>query len=158
MLCDDITFLQVFKECSSFFEVREMAQQKIMRSRLKKVLSSSTTSLNTQPPSSVKHSRRIEITLNPFFQFQWPPQQQQQQQQSQQQYQHLFYNSSGVGQRCPLPYSYSKDRLISRSLSDLRSPPFSHDRVNFEDNDRYVYVAKKLVLYGKISSIDGIEM
>ena len=119
-----------------------MAQQKIMRSRLKKVLSSSTTSLNTQPPSSVKHSRRIEITLNPFFQFQWPPQQPQPQ--PQQQYQHLFYNSSGVGQRCPLPYPYSKDRLITRSLSDLRSPPFSHDRVNLEDKDQYVFVQKKL--------------
>ncbi len=106
-----------------------MAQQKIMRSRLKKVLSSSTSSLNTQPQASVKHSRRIEITLNPFFQFQWPPQQPQQQ--PQHQYQHLFYNSSGVGQRCKPPYPYSKDRLITRSLSDLRSPPFSHDRVKF---------------------------
>ena len=92
-----------------------MAQQKIMRSRLKKVLSSSTSSLVHIPVAPVSQSRRIEITLNPYFQFQWSRQHQQQQ------YQHLFLNqntSNGNSNRGV--YLYHKDYLYTRSLTDLR--------------------------------------
>ena len=105
-----------------------MAQQKIIRSRLKKVLSSSTSSL-APVPVSAKHSRRIEITLNPYFRFEWP-----QSPPQPPQYQTIFNNQSAYSNvgvhRCSQHYPYAKDQLFTRSLTDLRvSTPLSNGKM-----------------------------
>jgi hypothetical protein len=107
-----------------------MAQQKIIRSRLKKVLSSSTSSL-APVPVSAKHSRRIEITLNPYFRFEWP---QSPPQPQPPQYQTIFNNQSAYSNvgvhRCSQHYPYAKDQLFTRSLTDLRvSTPLSNGKM-----------------------------
>ena len=131
-----------------------MAQQKIILSRLKKVLSSSTSSL-APAPASARHSRRIEITLNPYFRFEWP---QSQPQPQPPQYQNIFHNQSASNvsvHRCVQHYPYAKDQLLTRSLTDLRVPHFSNGRVikvkilknNYKQNLLLCWLSKLILVF-----------
>jgi len=96
-----------------------MAQQKIMRSRLQKVLSSSTSSLAYPNQSYFSTHKTYEVRVGPIYPYSWHLHQQ-----PPQGYQHVFIGRNknvpdAVGQTNKGPYK--KKNLVTRSFSDLRS-------------------------------------
>jgi len=104
-----------------------MAQQKIRRSQLQKVMSSSTTSL-VFPTQSYVTSKTFEVRVNPMISLPWQQQQLQppppQLQNHHQLYEQVYIERNPTGAFFKSPYR--KHKLATRSLSDLRSFSFAN--------------------------------